>query len=81
MLQPGELDREAFFEVAHHPAGDLAERDEAPISGRSAAIAMPAPDSDRSMMRQADVGAVRQDQRAQPDCAARNGRGGGLPAG
>ena len=52
MLQPGELDREALLEVAHHPALHVLPRvTSVPIAGRWS-VAIAAPDSDRSMMRQ-----------------------------
>ena len=61
MLKPGELHREAFLEVTHHPPRDLAEGDEAadlrPLRcGDTGALQRKVDDAD------ADIGAVRHDQ-------------------
>ena len=65
MLQPGELDGETVFEVAHHAALHLAERDQRadrrPLVGRDAGARLRHVDDAAT-----DVDAVRQDQ-------ARNG--------
>ena len=56
VLQPGELDGEAIFDVAHHAAGVLPMVTAAPTGGRrSGLIAMAAPDADMSMTRQATL--------------------------
>ena len=80
MLQARELDGEAVFDVAHDAALRLADVTTTPTGGRrSAAIPIAAPDCDRSMMRQATLVPFGRIRRA-TDCAARSGRGGGLPA-
>ncbi len=63
MLQPGELDREAVFDITDNAARCLPIATAAPTGGRrSGAIATAAPDADRSMTTAGDIDAVRRDQ-------------------